>query len=272
MGVEFFETRNSKLSFSSTGVGEPMVLLMDFGLPGSAWMNQTSVFSESFQVITIDNRDSGYSITNDEQYQIEDLADDVVELLDHLSIDKAHIVGTSMGSFIAQEFALKYPERTRKLVLCNTTANMAQFNGITFASHFRDIKKTNPHSLPQTYALWNMTPKLLCNAIVMQHIYSILEDLLSPLSEAGYSRQAEAINNFNVIDRIHQITAPTMVMVSEFDILTPPRFGEEIANKIPHAHLATISHAGHGAVFETPEIVNRFIVEFVSSYWARLSA
>lgn len=103
------------------GSGEPLVLIEGLGYATWMWYEQIEVLSKHFKVIVFDNRGVGKTEMPDEEYTIELFAADTAELLDALEIKKAHILGVSMGGYVAQEFALRYPEYVDKLILCSTT-------------------------------------------------------------------------------------------------------------------------------------------------------
>ena len=102
------------------GAGEPVVLIGGLGSDAYLWTRQIPALAQGFQVIAFDNRGAGASDKPDEPYTIPMFAADTAGLLDALGIEKAHIVGASMGGFIAQEFALTYPQRVNRLVLACT--------------------------------------------------------------------------------------------------------------------------------------------------------
>jgi len=105
------------------GEGEPLLLTAGGGMGLAGWARQTPEFSEKYRVIVFDNRGAGRTDAPDTPYSIEMMADDTAGLLDALGIEKAHILGLSMGGMIAQEFALKYPQRVKSLILATTTAS-----------------------------------------------------------------------------------------------------------------------------------------------------
>jgi pimeloyl-ACP methyl ester carboxylesterase len=110
-----------KLHYEIEGEGEPLVLIPGFASGRSIWSRQTPALSQNFRVITFDPRGVDASDKSDGPQSIGLLADDLAHLLLALHMHRAHVVGVSFGGFVAQEFALKYPAMTRKLVLCCTS-------------------------------------------------------------------------------------------------------------------------------------------------------
>ncbi|MGH2401049.1 MAG: alpha/beta fold hydrolase, partial [bacterium] len=104
------------LYYEMTGSGPAIVLLSGLGADGHFWYQQVPALAARFSVIAVDNRDAGRSDKPEVAYTLRTMADDVAGLLDALEIPSAHLVAASMGGFIAQEFALAYPQRLRRLV------------------------------------------------------------------------------------------------------------------------------------------------------------
>ena len=108
------------IHYEVQGGGEPLVLVMGLGSNLAGWMFQLLEFSRRYRVITFDNRGVGRTDAPDAAYSIEMMAGDTVGLMDALEIESAHVLGISMGGFIAQEIAIRFPERVRSLVLAAT--------------------------------------------------------------------------------------------------------------------------------------------------------
>jgi len=108
------------IHYSAVGEGDPLLLIMGFGMPGDAWMVSLP-FLQGYRAIYFDNRGTGRSEAPEGPYTIAQMADDAAGILNHLRIDRAHVYGISMGGMIAQELALRYPRKVRSLVLGCTT-------------------------------------------------------------------------------------------------------------------------------------------------------
>ena len=108
------------------GTGDPMIMVQGFGGVLQGWFFQTRAFKKHFQVMIFDNRGLGKTDGRGSPFTIETMADDTVGLLDHLGIERAHVLGMSLGGIVAQEVAINHPERVNKLVLTCTTSGEAQ--------------------------------------------------------------------------------------------------------------------------------------------------
>lgn len=257
-----------ELYFETHGEGPAVVLLMGIGYDCSLWkLHQVPALSKRFQVILFDNRDAGQSSPARRGYTIADMADDVAGLLDALEVPRAHLLGLSMGSMIAQEFALRHGERVSRMVLTGPEAAPAR-------SAFHPIRawqwvKANDRAgaiFANEQFTWLFSAGFLRNAAAVEQTLAFLSSNPNPVSPAAYARQADAYLGFDVLDRLGAIEAPTLVIVGEQDLLTPPWTVREVADRIPGARfeLITGDGASHVVPLERPEEFNRLVTEFLT--------
>ena len=114
--------RDIQIHYEEYGEGPPLIMILGLGQDTATWEFQISDFSKQFRLILLDNRDSGKSSSCSETYTTETMAQDILGLMDHLGITRAHLLGTSMGGMIAQQVALVAPEKVISLVLASTTS------------------------------------------------------------------------------------------------------------------------------------------------------
>src|SRR4030043_975160 len=138
------------INYRAEGQGEPLVIIMGFTAGRSGWMPQIPFFKKYYRVITFDNRGAGKSDKPPGPFSPRMMADDTVRLMDLLGIEKAHIMGVSMGGMIAQELAINYPQRVMKLVLACTYACQDETSGDT----------------PEQAKLLQLTPEKLASAMI----------------------------------------------------------------------------------------------------------
>ena len=117
--MPFAEINKIKMYYEEQGDGFPLVLIAGFGVDHVGWSAVTDSLAQNYRVILLDNRGAGQSDAPDQSYGIAAMADDVAALLNHLQIEQAYICGHSMGTSIAQQFALKYPQKSKKMILCS---------------------------------------------------------------------------------------------------------------------------------------------------------
>lgn len=200
-----------QLYYESEGDGEPLVLIPGFASGRSLWQKQVGPLARHFRVISFDPRGVAQSDKPEGTQTISLLADDVAELLRFLGIGSAHVVGVSFGGFVAQEFALRYPRMTEKLVLCCTS-----FGGPN-------------HVVPE--------PKIMSE--IMQ------PRAAGDVSEEMYRVQLRAAVNFNVEDRLADIQVPTLIVSGDADVIVPVQNSRNLASKIPNAELRLVSGGSH---------------------------
>lgn len=256
------------ISYGADGHGEPLVLIMGFAGPKIGWIFQNCFFKKHYQVITLDNRGVWRTDKPDGPYSTKMMADDTVGLMDHLGIKKANIVGASMGGMIAQELAINYPERVQKLVLGCTYASKDETGGLTPEYYTRigfdegssndELKKvamgrllTTVFSLSFSNRFYRMLATLLAKMYVML------------LSTKGVRAQYEATLEHNVLDRLHEIKAPTLVIAGTQDRLIRPGSSETIADRIPNAKLVKVKDGSHSFFIEKKGRFNREILAFL---------
>ncbi|HEU5320051.1 MAG TPA: alpha/beta fold hydrolase [Methylomirabilota bacterium] len=255
------------LHYLEAGAGEPLVLLMGFGGDHTAWGLQVPAFAERYRVIAPDNRGAGQSETPDVPYTTRLMADDTVGLMDALGIERAHLLGVSMGGMIAQEIALHHPGRVRSLQLHCTYARPDRYT-LALLEAWRLVRTTvGREEALRTIALWLFAPETYNER--PEFVEAVLQAALAnpfPQSLTGFLRQGEAVQEHDTLERLGAIRCPTLVAGAEADILVPPRFWRELAARIPGAELHVLSGAGHVYFWERPDVFNALCVNFLGKH------
>lgn len=255
------------VNYKVQGEGEPLVLIMGFAAPRWAWFFQTRAFRKYYKVITFDNRGVGKTDKPSEPYTIKTMADDTIGLMDYLGIDKAHILGYSMGGIIAQELIINYPERVKKLILSSTLPTIRQITsemrealslGEDFSFSEEDIRSVDIRKALSVLVALGFDRRLYRMILVpIAPIYVRLVGL------KGLMGQIEAIAGCNTLERLHTIQAPTSVIVGTGDKAAPPRSSEVIASRIPNAKLVKVEGGSHGYIWEMPGRFNKAVLDFL---------
>ena len=262
------QANGQELYYELHGEGPPLVLVMGIGYDSSLWtLAQVPVLSTQFQVILVDNRDAGRSSKARQPYTIADMADDLAGLLDALGIQRSHLLGLSMGGMIAQEFALRHGDRLDRLVLAGTGAAPARsaVDPIQIWSWVKANDATGEVFGGQQFVSLFSTA-FLRNHEAVRDTAELLASNPYPMSPEAYGRQADAYRQFDALDRLAAITAPTLVVVGEQDLLTPPWIVREVAEAIPGARFEVIRGDGssHLVPIERPDEFNRLVLNFLS--------
>jgi len=253
-----------KLFYETEGDGEPVVLIPGFAAGRWIWFKQTTDLSREFRVIVFDPRGVSASDKPEGSQTIGLLADDISHLLQTIGIESAHIVGASFGGFVAQEFALKYPAMTRKLVLCCTS-----FGGPNHMAPERETlmalastKGLNSEERMRANLLLAFTPEYLQTqtAEVDRVVHLRAEN---EVPEHIYMSQLQAAISFNAEARVKQIMSPTLVLSGDADVIVPVQNSRNLAAKIPGAQLRIIEGASHTFFIERAEEFNQIVREFL---------
>ena len=241
---------------------------MGIGYDSSLWtLRQVSVLSTRFRVVLLDNRDAGRSSRADHPYTIADMADDVAGLLDALDIHRTNLLGLSMGSMIGMEFALRHPDRLDRLVLAGPAAAPAR-SAVDPIAIWNWVKATDPGGevFGGQQLTWLFSTAFLRNQQAVQDTIALLASNPHPVQPDAYHRQAQAYLRFDALDRLGGITAPTLVIAGEQDLLTPPWVAREVAAGIPGARFEIITGDGssHLVPLERPDDFNQLAMNFLT--------
>ena len=269
------DVNDIKIYYEIHGEGEPVILHHGYGATAKIWIGQIGELSKHFKAITLDCRSSGRSDHPTEPYTLDTLVEDLKGLMDALNIQKTHLIGQSMGGWISQNFVLKYPERVNKLVLIGTNYTGA---GIQFMKNAM-INNYELQKKDKLQAYWNYA-KLThyrqyikeMQADLKKKFYGLwsAEDLINELTEnhmtpQDYELLAKAIEKHDVTDRLSEIKAPTLLIASSHDKLSPKSVMEEIHQGIPNSRLEIIDKTAHHVFLEAAPQVNQLIIDFLKS-------
>jgi 3-oxoadipate enol-lactonase len=256
-----------ELYFEVHGEGPPLVLVMGIGYDATLWtLAQVPALSQRFQVVIFDNRDVGRSSKAAAPYTIADMADDIAALMNALAIKRAHLLGLSMGGMIAQEFALRHADRLHRLVLsgCGAAPARVAFDPIRTWNWVKANDKSGEVFACQQFT-WLFSTAFLRNNEAVQQTISMLTSNPNPVGAEAYGRQAQAYLRYDGLDRLSDIKSPTLVIVGEQDLLTPPWICREVADRIPGSQFEIIKGEGssHVVPIERPDEFNHLVTRFL---------
>jgi pimeloyl-ACP methyl ester carboxylesterase len=247
------------------GDGEPLVLIPGFAAGAWIWFKQVVSLAPKFKVITFDPRGIGQSSFASEPLTMRLLADDTAALLHGLEIEQAHILGVSFGGFVAQEFALAYPEATRTLSLCCTS-----FGGPNHVSPSIDILTAvlSRNGFNSEERIRRILLPAFSPDFVRSHPAELDEviklRLANPVVEEAFNAQLKAGIGFDAESRVNAINAPTLVLSGDADKIVPVQNSRNLAQKIPGARLRLIEGGSHLFFIEQLDEFNRIVAEFVT--------
>lgn len=230
-----------------------------------SWTPVIDGFSKRFQTIVFDNRGVGRSGMPESPYGIRDMAEDTLKLLDHLNLQSTNIIGHSLGGYIAQEFAIRYPGRVNKLILESTAPQSSARNNLLF-QRFLEWRLNGMELEPWIWA-WSFwlfpPPRFEDRSFIDAHVKAALQNP-HPQSTSAFKGQIEAILTHNTLARLKKIRAETLVIEGEEDILIPPEEAGQLAKRIPGCSMSVVEDAGHIVHVEKPEAFIRTALDFLS--------
>ena len=253
----------TSLHWESTGAGPPLLLIMGLGLSGGAWWRSVPTLAKRFRVITYDNRGTGRSTALTYPYTTEAMADDALAVLKSAGAERAHVYGMSLGGMVAQQLALRHPNRVRGLVLGATQpggrrAAVAEPEVMSFFQRRSE--------LPSEESAWASVPYNYSPRARGRYASRIAEDiarrLANPFDEQAYRAQMCAAALHNCYGRLARIEQPTLVLHGTADRVIPFENAEMMAARIPNARLRPLRHCGHLYPTEMPR-VNEAIGDFL---------
>lgn len=238
-----------KIHYDICGAGEPLILLMGLGAPGSRWEDHAAAYEQHVQCVVVDNRGAGGSDKPAGPYSTAMMADDTAGLIAALGIERAHVAGISMGSAIAQELALRHPEKVRSLVLVSSWSRCDRYTRAVF-EHMAAVRAvTTPAVFTQLLQLWIFTAG---------HYEANFADMLQGQAEAeadymtlpAFEAQCAACCAHDTYARLGGIAAPTLLTVGDADIFTPLRLSREMHEAMPGSELLVLPGLGHAHHWE----------------------
>jgi pimeloyl-ACP methyl ester carboxylesterase len=257
---------NVGLYYEEHGAGEPLVLIPGFGTGLWIWYRQIPALAEHFRVIAFDPRGVARSDKPDDPILMRGYADDVAALLEALNVESAHVLGASFGGFVAQEFALAEPKRTRRLVLCCTS-----FGGPRHCppapetlQAIASTKGLNTEERVRENLLLAFSPAFVAEQPEeVERVISLRAE--NDVPEYAYLRQLQAAIVFNAEERVANISAPTLVITGDADVIVPHVNSANLAAQIPGATLRVVEGGSHTFFIERPEEFNSAVIEFIKS-------
>jgi 3-oxoadipate enol-lactonase len=257
-------TDGTRIHYEVTGKSgaTPVLMIQGLGASKNAWNLQRIAMATRFRIISFDNRGAGRSDKPTVPFTLEQMADDALAVLDAAGIETAHVVGASMGGVISQIVAVKYPHRVRSLTLVCTACRNHPWRQELLQSWAKTAEEKGMIEVGKEAAQWVMSPRSFRRLVPA---FTWMGPLAALRPRHSFVSQIDAILNTreDLVDQLSTITAPTMVIVGNQDILTPRGDSEEIAERIPNSELVVISGAAHGLMMEHSSTFNKILIEFL---------
>jgi pimeloyl-ACP methyl ester carboxylesterase len=254
---------NAKIAYKTFGSGEPLIMCIGYSANMDLWSTKViEILQTKYRVIVFDYRGMGLSTNSDSTISISSLANDINALLCELSIDKAHVLGWSMGGYVAQIFAVNYPEKVRKLILYAT--NCGGDLVVNPSQEIIDILE-NPAATPMERLgllfpdqwlathpepwifLPNATEPYNFETIGMQYL-AIQEWLTPGGGSAGH---------------LNSLKMPVLVICGDNDKVVPSQNSSDLAGLIKTSTIIKVHDSGHGLMYQLPETFANYLLTFL---------
>lgn len=245
--------------YESAGEGDALVLCHGLGGNHAVWYQQVPVFAETFRVVAWDQRGFGMSTNMQGASGPTAASTDIGALLDHLEIDRAHLVGQSMGGWAVMGFALRAPERVASLTICDSPAGV-------WTDAMADIYRDNPRPVAEHSVIGGHSAvgdDLRRRDTAKAFLYQEIGGFRAGIDDAGMT--SLLVTTRYPLDDVARLKMPALLIVGAEDPIVPPAVVREVAKVLGDAPVVEISAAGHSPYFEQPDAWNAAVMSFLKS-------
>lgn len=254
------------IAYDHAGSGELLVMMHGIGGNRSNWTEQVEAFSAKYHAVAWDARGYGASDDYEGPLDFHAFAEDLLRLLDHFGVEKAHICGLSMGGRIAQDFYLHFPERVKSLILVATFSGFKKLNEAD-RKRFVELRlKPLVEDGKEPKDIAPVVAKTLIGPEASETHYDRLVASMEALHKQSYIKTIEATTVYERALELETVDVPTLLIFGENDSLTPPRTGRGMAKRIRDNVYVEVPRSGHLINIEEPEIFNQAVLDFLKRF------
>lgn len=264
--MPFAQIGDISIHYHETGHGLPLLFISGAGCDRTYWQPLVEQLRHSYRCISFDNRGVGQTDKPLPPYSIAQMAKDALGLMDHLQAARFHVVGHSMGGYIAQEIALVAPQRCLSLTLIGTGPRPEPYTVFLMGLRKALVRRLERQRFLEASAASMFSP------VSFRHKRELIDSFIqagaqpsNPQPDYAYDAHFDACIAYDSSDHFTGIRMPTLVMVGDDDILTPPHLSRQLAAGIPGARLAIIPEAGHMVLLEHPDRLVKELQAFLAS-------
>ncbi|MBI4124308.1 MAG: alpha/beta hydrolase [Deltaproteobacteria bacterium] len=254
-----------EMFYLQEGSGKDLVLISGLSANHQRWMPILDDLKQQYRVTLFDNRGTGETESSAGPYSVAMLSNDVIALMDALSIKAASVAGHSMGGFIVLQLCLAHPDRINKAVICASTAKLEypQMMHINTMSKYMAMQ-IDPKLFFETVFPWLFAEPFLRD---QKRVAQAMDEMLNnphPQSIEAFKAQSAACESFDLRDKISQIQKETLIIAGREDLLTRLHCSEFMHQKIPDSKLEILENCGHMFQLEHPKKLAKLILDFLS--------
>ncbi len=248
---------DATIYYETYGEGSPLLLIAGLASDSQSWMSIVKPLAENHRVIVYDNRTTGRTTTTEDKLTLEMMVNDAVNLLDHLGIEKADVVGHSMGGSIALMLASSHPERVSRLIIAASPLKISERNRLMM-NDFVTMPNYGSAEWFRKLFYWLLTPEFFDNPYVVASALETASGYRYLQSLEGFRKQVQSMDYFDATELCTHIKAPTLVIAGEKDIIFTIDECRRLSKAIEGAKLEIIQGAAHSIHSEKP-------LEFIQS-------
>ena len=273
--MAFADVNGTRLFYEVTGKGEPIVMIPGLGTTHLFFTGAVPVLSKSYQVIGLDLRGVGQSAKPKQTYSMELWADDIAALLDHLQIERAHVLGSSLGGCVALAFADRHLAKTASLALAATFTEIDRMHELNYRVRIALNEKVGMTQLLADFGVTALFGRTFYETEKGRAAAANTLTMIQQNDKEMYIEHLRAVLRFGRCEpgqekeekytaRLKNFKCPALVMVGDEDVLTVAKFSKIMASALPNAQLVIQPGCGHVTLVEQPEESARMIVDFLA--------
>lgn len=252
------QTPGARIHARSLGEGAPLVLLHGLSSSSTDWLPIAPGLATNYRLLLLDMRGHGQSsLATEGGYTISRMAADVAVVLDAFEIERAHLLGLSLGGCVAIQFAVDYPDRVQRMVLVNT---FARLRGAGVGSLRRRLTRVSAALRDMDRLAQYVATSLFDDPEYQRITYERMRR-----NDLGAIRRTMlTLLRFNLLDQLHRVRSPTLVLVGDRDKTVPFRCATEIMARLPSARMRVIPDAGHALPYDQPATFIDAVLDFLA--------
>ena len=264
MYADLTDVRSYYELLGGDGGGDPLILIPGLGCTCSLFDTVSGDLAQHFSLVLFDNRGLGRSVAKRQPQSLKDYAADVVELMDHLQLERAHVLGLSFGGIVAQQLAVDHPSRVDRLVLVSCSNRFGPYLVEIAKLLGQSLRRFPPELFRRTVELLSVAPQYL-DAHAEEIDRKIAAACAANIPRMAVGRQLRCLGNRDVAcEADYRITAPTLVVAGDQDMLIPACYARRMAREIPGSEFVLLRDCGHNPLLERPEFMVERITEFLT--------
>ena len=254
------------LYYEEHGKGTPLMLIAGLASDSQSWLPIIEKLSQQCRLIIFDNRGSGRTKPQDAETSIGTMADDCIALIKHLDLTSVHLLGHSMGGFIALDCTIRYPDCVSKLILVGTSAFNSERNNALFSDwvSYR-ANGMNDTLWFRNIFYWIFTKDFFEDTKVLETAVRLATEYPCPQTKIAFKNQVHAIKEFNCLKDLSQIKSETLVLFGKEDLLFPSKESSKTLSAIPWVDFTLIKHTAHSVHTERPQAFSNSIQAFLDN-------